>query len=204
MRIFINLVLGLILLLSFAGQAQASEEMGSKGGYEKVVDGYEVKLAFEGGEAQKGRNKVHLKIEDAKGKPVRSSRVTLTATSPESNRPIEIELKTGHEAGESFGESIRKLLLPGSTSSDGGLKTGEYGGELEFDEVGPWMIKVTFAIQEKERAVEFEADISQGRPNWYVLWGFLGVNIAIIIAAAVIRRKSANRSVEPVGKEALA
>lgn len=204
MRIGISLILVLILFLSFTAQAQASEEMESEGANVKVVDGYEVKLAFEGGEAQTGRNKIHLKLEDAGGKPVGNSKVTLTATHEESNKRIEMELKTGHVADESLGGALMKLLLPGSKSSSGGLKSGEYGGELEFDKTGPWMIGVTFVVQGKGRTAEFEANVSQGGVNWYVLWSFLIVNCAIIITAAVIRRKILNRPVEPEVKESLA
>jgi hypothetical protein len=204
LRISKSLILGLILFISFTAQAQASEEMETEGGYEKVVDGYEVKLAFEGGEAQTGRNKVHLKLEDAKGKPVGNSKVTLTATHEESNKRIEMELKTGHVADESLGGAIMKLLLPGSRLSSGGLKSGEYGGELEFAETGTWMIGVTFVVQGKERTAEFEANVSQGGINWYVLWGFLIVNCVIIITVAVIKRNILNRPVEPMLKESSA
>ena len=72
------LMLGLALVLSFAGQAKASGG-GHVSGLEESADGYKVALTFKAGQAQVGHNPLTVRIHDAQGKPVGNATVTVVA-----------------------------------------------------------------------------------------------------------------------------
>jgi putative ABC transport system permease protein len=185
LSLVISLVLGLILLFSFTEEAQAS---GGDTPIEKKVqevDGYEVQLGFVAGKALTGDNEIQIELHDAQDQPVSDARVIITA---------EMSAVTGKKMG--MGTQTESTSNGGANSEEGkevelkaGKEPGEYEGEVEFDDEGQWLVKVQFAVQGQEKSTTFAVDVIKAGPNWYVLWGFLVVNIAIITVAAVTRRK---------------
>ena len=72
------LMLGLALVLSFAGQAKASGG-GHVSGLEESADGYKVALTFKAGQVPVGHNPLTVRIHDAQGQPVGNATVTVVA-----------------------------------------------------------------------------------------------------------------------------
>jgi hypothetical protein len=71
------------------------------------------------------------------------------------------------------------------------MESGEYAGELRFDASGEWMFNVHFTVNGETTEVDFPVEIARMfGVNYAVLSGFFGFNVAIVAAAAVLKRKS--------------
>lgn len=181
-----GLAFGLTLLLLLVGQAQASEEK-SGNGLEKEVDGYKVELVFTEGKAQTGDNKLKIELHDAQGRPVGSAKITVAAemniaASKDTASSIK---KDTHGSSTQSRERVKAVQLKA------GHETGEYVGQVKFHDAGKWNVKVTFVVQQQQKSATFLVDIMKADVSkWYVIWGFLGVNVAVFIAAAVTRKKA--------------
>jgi len=99
--------------------------------------------------------------------------------------------KADHAPSEA---ALSGSLVAGALAA--GHEIGEYAGEAETAAAGQWMIEVMFAVPGQEKSAAFIVDVKRGGPNWPVLWGFLIVNAAIIVIAAMTRKKSGSSSVQ--------
>ena len=63
------------------------------------------------------------------------------------------------------------------------------GRQVDLEEAGHWMITVVSTVNQQERSVEFTQEVSKSGPNWVVLSGFFGAMLAIIVVAAITRKK---------------
>ena len=186
LNIVTGLAFGLTLLLLLVGQAQASEE-NSGTSLKKEVDGYKVELVFTEGKAQTGDNKLKIELHDAQDQPVDKAKVTVTAE-------MNITAAKGTESSakkNTHGASTQSPERVKAVELKAGHETGEYVGQVKFHDAGKWNIKVTFVVQQQPKSATFEADVMKADASkWYVLWGFLGVNLAVIITAAATRKKT--------------
>ncbi|MFA4836904.1 MAG: hypothetical protein WC749_12640 [Dehalococcoidia bacterium] len=212
-----NLALGLILISAFADQVLA-DGGGNSEEFKREVNGYEVFLVFANGEAQKGRNELTIELHDPQGLPVKNAVVTLsTEMNMENSSGADMDMggKTdtgsmdtvdtgmtdmdmmgmdmGGQTSANQNISIVTYARPEGATLRAGDKTGQYIGGVEFDDAGQWTITVNFVTQGQEGSVSFVIDITEGKKhgpnNWLVLFGFLGLNIAVIAAAAITKRK---------------
>jgi hypothetical protein len=88
----------------------------------------------------------------------------------------------GHSGGH--GEAGPAELAAGS-------RPGEYEGQVSFTAEGRWLVKVSLSAQGQSQEVEFTVDVVKRGPNWYVLGGFLSVNMAVVATAAVMKQRAA-------------
>ncbi len=100
------------------------------------------------------------------------------------------------ETGETHGE------MEGSTedmhSADemdnivftAGEAPGEYHGALDFAEAGNWTVTVHFATPGTKAAVHFEVEVNSRVNKQLVLGSFAGINASVIIAAAILKRRT--------------
>jgi hypothetical protein len=71
------------------------------------------------------------------------------------------------------------------------MESGEYAGKLSIGKSGEWMFNVHFTVSGETTEVDFPVDIARTLGlNYAVLAGFLGINVAAIATAAVLKRKS--------------
>lgn len=109
---------------------------------------------------------------------------------------------SGMNMGTTVKESNHDPAIPDQNGSPvkvelaGGHNSGEYEGEVETGDAGHWIIKVLFAVGQQEKSVAFTMDINRDVHNWSILYGILGINVAIILIAALTRKKSISGSVQ--------
>jgi hypothetical protein len=112
---------------------------------------------------------------------------TVDSPCTESEAHAEDEEDGDHTEGEEAGGhgEGKSLLKPAE-------EAGVYEGEIFFPESGDWAVKVRFAISDGsvDEHVDFTVDVIETGPNWPVLGGFFGINTAVMITAAVLKRKS--------------
>lgn len=92
------------------------------------------------------------------------------------------EVEADHGGGH--GEAGPTQLIARSTA-------GEYEGQVSFTGEGQWLVKVNLLAQGHSQAAEFTVDVVKRGPNWYVLGGFLSVNMGVIAAAAIMKQRTA-------------
>ena len=66
-----------------------------------------------------------------------------------------------------------------------------YTGSVIFFEAGQWGVHVEFQVEGAEHVAEFAVDVTPADPGGLVLAGFAGLNAAVLVTAAVLKRKSA-------------
>jgi hypothetical protein len=102
---------------------------------------------------------------------------------PDGHQPA---AESSHGGGHSGGHDEPALaeLVAGPTP-------GEYQGQVNFTAEGRWLVKVNFTAQGHTKEVEFAIDVVKRGPNWYVLGGFLSVNMLVVTTAAVMKYRTA-------------
>lgn len=203
------------LLLAFPKTVFAD---GGEGGSEKEVNGYRVALVFVE-PVKVGENQFHIQITDAMGLPITNAEVEVSAMPVEgmsahdedsgmemaaevpsvgvmtSNNSMDgMEMATeapttgvmqpNEPAADEHSEEALMVTLEPTDES------GEYAGELHFDASGEWMFNVHFTVNGETTEVDFPVDIARALGlNYAVLAGFFGINAAVIILAATLKRK---------------
>ena len=182
-----NLLLGLatvLLILGSSGLALASG--GDDVLFKKAVDGLTVELSFGPEHAKTGNNPLIVKLHNAEGEPVSNSQVRVTASMPmDATRPT----STSSHSTTDMGSKADPLKM----DLKAGREAGEYEGVVDFSNEGEWLVKVSFANAGQQKEVDFTVDVDavQSGPNWVILGGFVGVIGAVVVAAGVMKRKSA-------------
>ena len=74
-----------------------------------------------------------------------------------------------------------------------GQTEGEYVGQVVFPNAGEWLLTVSYEIAGKERTATFAVNATRTQETWWVLSGFLGVNLAVIAAAGITKRKTSKK-----------
>jgi hypothetical protein len=96
--------------------------------------------------------------------------------------------EAGHSGGH--GEPAPAKLIAG-------LTPGEYQGQVSFIDEGRWRVKVNFSAQgQAKKEAEFTVEVLKRGPNWYVLGGFLSVNMGVVASAAVMKQQAAKARTE--------
>jgi hypothetical protein len=172
-KIFKNLVLTLILVLSFSTLAFATTN-GTQ--INKVVDGTKASLIFANDKLKPGSNEFTISLLDKNGKPLSNANLKATLAMDNStdmtgmsgmtaeNKPMMIDLKEGS-------------------------KKGEYTGTVDFTSTGKWIIKSTFNVQGQAKNIDFNINVQKSGPNFLII-GFAGVMVLIIVVAAINKKKS--------------
>jgi hypothetical protein len=193
LKIISILILSIILLLSSASPVQA--DAGEARHEEKEVDGYKVKLTFVEGDVQIGHNELNIQINDPQGQLVTNAGVTIIA---ELYNEIPTGVTSTGNSGMNMGSDENgtsppeKPMMTVKADLVAGTNAGEYEGEVELEETGHWMITAVVRLQQQEKSVEFVVDLQKSGPNWYVLSGFFGVIVVIIVVGVLKKRKSKN------------
>lgn len=165
-----NLVLGLLFTLMLSTTVMA-DSGGTK--IEKNVDGIKVDLVLSSDTVKIGENELTIMLYDEKGQPLENANVKVTADMPGNNmdsmnmnnsNPEAISFKAGHEKGE-------------------------YTGNINFSDKGNWTIKTDFTVANQEKMADFDVKVAGSGPNWFIIGGFLGVVVLIVIIAAISKNK---------------
>ena len=102
-----------------------------------------------------------------------------------SEAPATGVMQSNEPAADEHGEEVSKIMLEPT------MESGEYAGELHFDASGEWMFNVHFTVNGETTEVDFPVEIARTLGlNYAVLSGFFGFNVAVVAAAAVLKRKS--------------
>ncbi|MFW2488062.1 FixH family protein [Clostridium chromiireducens] len=164
-------ILSLILTLGIPTVAFADGmEMGK--GIEKKVDGINVQLAFGEEQAKTGKDEIMITLHDGNDNEIEGATVTVIA---EMDKSSEMDMDMGHS------EPI-EVTLENS-------EEGQYMGEINFTDEGKWIVTTNLVVNGEKTNVEFNVDVANGGPNWVVIGGFIGIIAAIIIVAAVKKKK---------------
>ena len=208
-------LLALALLLALARPVQAA---GGAGEFEQVVDGYQVHLTFPDG-LRPGVTPVQVHLADEHGGPVGGAQVNVVHTYLDALVAAAHEAADGHGGGDTHGseaDTATDSHAAGSgddhaqTESGGqdesvphahdtgvlfqlaaGDQAGAYTGTVVFFEAGQYAVNVVFTIDGQAHTAQFVVDVRAPDAGGAVLAVFAGLNVAIIGAAAVIKRKSA-------------
>ena len=193
------------LLLAFPKTVLAD---GGEGGSEKEVNGYHIALIF-AEPVRAGENQFHIQITDSMGMPVTNAEVKVSAMPTEgmematevpsvgvmtsnsmdgmgmaAEAPAVGVMKPNEPAADAHGEENITVMLEPTAES------GEYAGRLSFEKSGEWMFNIHFTVNGETTEVDFPVDIARTLAlNYAVLSGFFGINAAVIIIAAALKRK---------------
>lgn len=94
--------------------------------------------------------------------------------------------EASHSEGHSGGHGE-----PGPAELAARPTPGEYEGQVSFTSAGQWLVKVNLSAQGHSQEVEFTVDVVKRGPNWYILGGFLSVNMGVVAAAAIMKQRAA-------------
>jgi hypothetical protein len=72
-----------------------------------------------------------------------------------------------------------------------GPAAGHYVGQVEFTDMGAWLVNVNFVVGDEAKEANFVVEATRSASTWWVINGFLGVNSVVIVAAALLKRKAA-------------
>ncbi|MBI5052017.1 MAG: hypothetical protein HZB52_01975 [Chloroflexi bacterium] len=153
-----------------------------------------------------GSNDIRVKVnEAASGEPLRHTDVRLKV---EKRAPIATATNTHDTPGTKDHESAKvdPHASPKVESHDDVKKkddheddaghdltassiAGEYVGQLNLPEAGEWLVTVHFMADGAEKEAAFAVTANRDWGKFAVLSGFLGVNVAVIAAAAITKGK---------------
>lgn len=102
----------------------------------------------------------------------------------ESESHAELPTENHGEESGGHGEAARVVL---KESGEGGV----YTGGITFERPGNWIVHIRFSTQAGavEESVEFLVDVIDAGPDWALIGGFFGLNLAIVAAAVVMKPK---------------
>lgn len=201
----------LVLLSGGSGKAFAD---GGHNENVKEVDGYVIELSFETQPIQPGGNRLLIHLHDAMDHPISTALVSANLVEGsldhaeevvESDYPsaeavlsemntdshssdeagVHHEIEANNHSSEDTGhhdESIEIVLAKGA-------EAGEYLGELTIPYPGDWLIGVQFTVEGAVKEITFPVHVTQSGSRWWVLGSFLMVNMVVIGAAGVLRKR---------------
>jgi len=103
----------------------------------------------------------------------------------EKKEPPQAEAKNASHGDEEAGHAGKPLTA--------GKIEGEYVGQVIFPNAGEWLLTVSYEIAGKEKMAMFAVNAIRSAETWWVLSGFLGVNLAVIATAGITKRKTAKK-----------
>jgi hypothetical protein len=193
------------LLLAFPKSVFAD---GGEGGIEQEVNGYHVTLIFLE-PIKTGENQFHIQIIDSMGMPITNAEVEVSVMPTEgmemATEAPAVGVMTSNSSGMDMATEVPStgVMKPNELAADTHseenitvmleptMESGEYAGELHFDASGEWMFNVHFTVNGETTEVDFPVEIARTLGlNYAVLTGFFGFNVAVVAAAAVLKRKS--------------
>lgn len=181
---------------------------GGGDGYVATANGYQVELVFKE-PAMTGENEFHIQIVDSMGMPIPNAEVEISC------QPAE-ESSTHEESGnaETHGtDSMSGMEMATEAPATGVMRpnnesepnahdeealtvmlepaheSGEYSGKINIDKSGEWVFNVHFTINDEMMAVEIPVEVARAGTNLGILAGFLGFNVIVVTAAAIMKRK---------------
>ncbi|MCB2361272.1 FixH family protein [Clostridium estertheticum] len=172
-KLFKNLVFTLILALSFSTLAFASTT-GTQ--VNKTVDGVKASLTFATEKLKPGSNEFTISILDKNGKPLPNANLKVTTNMDNSTS------MTGMSGMSTDNKPMMIVLKQGSMK-------GEYTGIVDFTSTGKWIVKSTFNVQGQAKNIDFNVNVQKSGPNFLII-GFAGVMVLIIVVAAIHKKKS--------------
>lgn len=211
-----NTAVLLVTAILLVTPTMALADGGAEDGYVATANGYQVELVFKE-PAMAGENEFHIQITDSMGMPVPNAEVEVSAMPAEGMTEHDEDEEMATEApsvGEMTGNNSMEemdmateapatgVMKPnGPTADEHGeevatimleptMESGEYAGELHFDTSGEWIFNVHFTVNGDTTKVEFPVEIARALGvNYAVLTGFFGINGAVIVTAAFLKRK---------------
>jgi len=199
-----------ILVLLFAGPGTVSAD-GGDNPFEQEAGGYHINLVFDE-PVKAGSNEIVVKLRTEHDKPIAGATVEVAVEQAESHAEEELahagdstEMhhdegagETGTDTMESMGhesdlhepDRAQKIVL------EAGHEPGEYHGVIELPKTGDSKLSVHFQVEDAANMVIFPLEISSGFSKAGILVGFISVNIAAIVTAAILKRKSTSSPIE--------
>ncbi|MBX4264837.1 FixH family protein [Clostridium estertheticum] len=168
-----SLVFTLILVLPFSTLAFAST---TNTQITKAVDGVKSSLTFSNEKVKLGSNNFTISILDKNGKPFPNANLKVTANMDNSTN------MTGMSGMSADNKPMMITLKQGSME-------GEYTGMVDFTSTGKWVVKSTFNVQGQAKNIDFNVNVQKSGPNFLII-GFAGVMVLIIVVAAINKKKS--------------
>lgn len=199
-RILLPPIMLVMLALVAPLSAQAD---GENDGFVQTVNGYQVTLMFAEHPAV-GENQVHIQLHDETDMPVSNATVQVALAPLEAEHDEQAASHENMSGMETNAESSDHAGMAGmdmgeSTATHGEIRAvplqaahedGEYAGEIHVEKAGEWVISVHLIIQGEAMEVDFPVTVKT-KSNMGILAGFAGVNVLILIAAAIFKSKSA-------------
>ncbi|MGC1376055.1 MAG: hypothetical protein WA821_07535 [Anaerolineales bacterium] len=198
----LTILAAFVLFLATPGLARADE---GNGGMEMVVNGYHVRLIFPN-PAKTGENQFHVQLVGADGSPVTSAAVQVAAQPVAETVPSAtpddgmagMAGMSGMSAATPTAEAMAGVNVnepaaqPVSVALQAGSDAGDYDGTISFPQAGHWALHMHVMLTNGEMfSTEFPLDVAPGAPASYgILAGFFGLNVLIIVAAVVTKRKT--------------
>ena len=160
------LIIAFSFVLIFSTAALAESMPANK----NVVDGNTVSLVFEQSPVKTGNNNFTITVMDSNDKPVSGAQIISTFDMDSSKMdtmgmaaPVAVTLKEG--------------------------KPGEYTGTIALTKKGDWMAKTVLKISGKDENIQFDFNVISTGPNWFIIGGFLGVIVLVILIALIVKSK---------------
>ncbi|MBV4416500.1 FixH family protein [Clostridium tyrobutyricum] len=165
-----NLIVTLFFTLILSTTALADSN-GTK--IEKNVDGIKADLILSNDTVKTGDNNLTIKLYDEKGQPLQDADVKVIA--------------------DMSGDSMDNMNMDNSKTEAVAFKSvnqkGEYTGTINFSDKGNWTLKISFTSKNQEKMANFDVKVINPGPNWFIIGGFLGAVVLIIIIAGILKNK---------------
>ncbi len=167
-----SVILTLIFSLTFSVLVFASS-----GGKQihKQVDSINASIMFNSEEVKTGNNDFTIMLKDKDNQPISNADVKVTVGMDGSMD------MSSHDMGDS------KTM---STELKEGSEKEEYVGSANFTDKGTWNVKTMFTANGQDKNTIFNVDVVSSGPNWFIIGGFLGAIVLIIVIAALKKKKA--------------
>jgi hypothetical protein len=76
-----------------------------------------------------------------------------------------------------------------ATQLTAGPAVGHYTGQVDFVDMGAWLVTVNFAVEDDVKEANFVVEAIRNTSHRWVINGFLGINAMAIVVAALMKRK---------------
>ena len=205
MRRFLHILLAKLFTLSLVSANTSSAFASSdedEHAMEMEVNGYHVKLVSQN-EWKKGENTIVVTLMDSMGMPVRNADVeiliasktdTHSASESEHGSEQQHDSMPGMDMGEDsaevshmpdHNEQTTEPLVMNETD-----ERGMYTLQTHLESSGEHEVNVMFHINGEMIQATFVVDILQSFSKNLVLWGFVLINMALIVSAGFLKKQS--------------
>ncbi|MFL0197953.1 FixH family protein [Clostridium sp. WILCCON 0269] len=169
-----SVILTLIFSLTFSALVFASSE-GKE--IDKQVDGINASIMFNSEKVKTGNNDFTIMLKDKNNQPISNAAVKVT-----------VEMDKSMNMNMNMGDS-KTMATELKESSE----KGEYMGSANFTDKGTWNVQTMFTVNGKDENTTFSVDVVKPGPNWFVIGGFSGA-IVLIIVIVTLRKKKTRRA----------